>query len=310
MVLTVDIGNSNIVIGAWDDASLKLTGRFQTRRDYSVEEIEISLNEILSSDENVFANDCIFEGGILSSVVPEITEKTLSAIENIIGKRPLLMGPFLHTGVDISDYAKDAIGMDRIVDLSAALAMYGAPVMVCDLGTCTTITVAGTAKKEAYDSKIAEYDKDIATPAKENVKDVYGKLIGGMICPGVQLSLDAEAMRASQLPQLKAGSVNVLLGKDTSSNMMAGAVAGTGLMISALAHRIMSGEGLNDLAPENIEPFDKHNESENYDGLKVVVTGGLSEYVMPWIKCRAKVHYEENLLLRGLYEIYVCNSRR
>ncbi len=250
MVLTVDIGNSNIVIGVWNNASLELTDRIQTRRDYTSKELMNSFNGILSK----FA--CAYEGAILSSVVPEITDVMLHVLENITGKRPLLMGPFLRTGVDISDYAPGAIGMDRIVDLSAAVVMYGAPVMTCDLGTCTTITVAGN----------------------------DGKLIGGMICPGIQLSLDAEAQRASQLPQLTAGNVDSLLGKDTASNMMSGTVAATGLMLSELADRL------------------------DIEDLKVVITGGLGRYVMPWIKCNAEVYYEPDLLLRGLYEIYRCNS--
>ncbi len=277
MVLTVDIGNSNIVIGAWDNNALQFTGRIQTRRDYTEEELLASFKEMCV---------CAFEGAILSSVVPEITDVTLKTLENITGKRPLLMGPFLHTGVDISDYAPGAIGTDRIVDLSAALAMYGAPVMVCDLGTCTTITVAGGLDSEDMNSDDG-YDK--------SGKRYMGKLIGGMICPGVQLSLDAEAQRASQLPQLTAGKVDSLLGKDTASNMMSGAVAATGLMLSELADRLKDGiyTGMN---------------IESMPDLKVVITGGLAEYVIPWIKCSAEVHYEQDLLLRGLYEIYRSNS--
>ena len=169
MVLTVDIGNSNIVIGAWDNDALQFTGRIQTRRDYTEDELMTSFEELLGdiqsnmtsdtdekSDDHKFA--CAFEGAILSSVVPEITDVTLNTLEKITGKRPLLMGPFLHTGVDISDYAPGAIGTDRIVDLSAALAMYGAPVMVCDLGTCTTITVAGGLDSEDMNSDDG-YDK-------------------------------------------------------------------------------------------------------------------------------------------------------
>ncbi len=298
MVITVDIGNSNIVVGVWDDSSLKFTGRIQTRRDYSEKELTKSITELLcpvhidtkdDHNKNACVHESTFEGAILSSVVPEITDKTLCALENITGKRPLLMGPFLHTGVDISDYAQGAIGMDRIVDLSAALAMYGAPVMVCDLGTCTTITVAGPATTKSE------------TPYS-------GRLIGGMICPGVQLSLDAEAQRASQLPQLTAGSVSSLLGKDTASNMMAGAVAATGLMLSELADRIKAGDFGCDKAYETGITSSLYDSSEIFKNLKVVITGGLAEYVKPWIKCSAQVHYEQNLLLRGLYEIYVRNE--
>ena len=315
MVLTVDIGNSNIVIGAWDNDALQFTGRIQTRRDYTEDELMTSFEELLGdiqsnmtsdtdekSDDHKFA--CAFEGAILSSVVPEITDVTLNTLEKITGKRPLLMGPFLHTGVDISDYAPGAVGTDRIVDLSAALAMYGAPVMVCDLGTCTTISVAGTADDERMRSDNGNCASD---------QRYLGKLIGGMICPGVQLSLDAEAKRASQLPQLTAGKVDSLLGKDTASNMMSGAVAATGLMLSELADRLAQGES-DYVQNDNVysgslsDSASCNNALKPCAGLKVVITGGLAQYVMPWIKCSAEVHYEQDLLLRGLYEVYCSNN--
>ena len=199
------------------------------------------------------------------------------------------MGPFLHTGIDLSEYESGAIGMDRIVDVSAAVAMHGAPVMVCDLGTCTTITVA--AKSDSNDN------------SKESAK-----IIGGMICAGIQLSLDAQAERASQLPQLNAGAAKSLLGKDTVSNMMSGAVAGSGLMISELADRLMKGNLSFSAGKELCPACSNDSSSEGLSDLKVVITGGNAKYVIPWIECRANAYYEENLLLRGLYEIYKRNT--
>ena len=263
-VVTVDIGNTNIVVGLWDNDELTDTSRIQTKRDYTEDELEKEIR--------VCVGEIAFEGGILSSVVPEITDKALNAIEKITGKRPLLMGPFLHTGVDVSFYGKEKetgteriksgqsrLGVDRIVDISAASAMnQGRPVMTCDLGSCTTITVA----------------------------DSDGRIIGGMIAAGIQMSLDAEVMRTSQLPQLEAGKASSILGNDTASNMMSGAVAGTGLMISAAADRIEKEYGLKDMA--------------------LVLTGGLGKLVLPWIE--HTVVYEPDLLLKGLYEIYKMNS--
>ena len=296
MILTVDIGNSNIVVGLWENEALIHIGRILTKKDYTVKELIFSLKEQIQeyACESVNA----YEGAILSSVVPEITDKVLFALENITGTRPLLMGPFLYTGVDVSDYEQGAIGMDRIVDMSAALALYGTPVMVCDLGTCTTITVAGVVEANVDDN--AEM---IDVNGKKTTNGLCGKILGGMICPGVQLSLDAEARRASQLPQLTADNVGYLLGKDTASNMLAGAVAGCGMMISELADRLKSGDVTNNA----VRAEDGELSVNRFNDLKVVITGGLGEVVLPWIKCDAKVHYEQNLLLRGLYEIFICN---
>lgn len=250
-VVTVDIGNSNIVAGIWYNTVLKDTLRFATRRDYSEKDITEKLC--------AFLGNASYDGAILSSVVPEINDMTLNALEKLTGKEPLLMGPFLSSGIDISDYDEKRLGTDRIVDLAAAASMCkDRPVMVCDLGTCTTISVI----------------------------DAKKKLLGGMICPGIQMSLDAQHQRTSQLPQLSAGEVKDILGKDTASNMISGTVAATGLMISAAAERIK-----NDYKLEN---------------MALVITGGLGKFVLPWIEYEAQ--YEPNLLLRGLLELYNINE--
>jgi type III pantothenate kinase len=283
-ILTVDIGNSNIVIGSWNDDKLERTWRIQTRRDYSADELVMELS---------FLQGLPYDGAILASVVPEITDKTSDALEKIIGKRPLLMGPFLRTGVDISGYKAGAIGMDRIVDMAAAVSIFGAPVLVCDLGTCTTITVA------------EECGEGTGCDSLGELSGAFGKITGGMICPGVQLSLDAEAVRTSQLPQLKAVEAESVLGNDTASNMICGAVAGTGMMITELARRLRSGMMTPDGAVAKAT-------SKEMNKLKIVVTGGLGKLVLPWIKSGTaadiEIHYDEDLLLRGLREIFILNQ--
>ncbi|SDB66788.1 type III pantothenate kinase [Butyrivibrio sp. INlla16] len=261
-ILTVDIGNSSIVAGVLNNGEPEFTGRIATMRDYGKKEITKALGGLLQDYLGQISDDYeefTFKGAILSSVVPEINEVTLYAMEEITGTEPLLMSDKLITGIDISNYSKGKIGADRIVDLSAAKSMFkDRPVMVCDLGTCSTITVA----------------------------DENGKLIGGMIAPGVQLSLDAEAMRTAQLPQLSAGEVTEILGTDTASNMMSGAVAGAGMMISGAAERISADYKL--------------------DNMALVITGGLGSLVIPWIN--REVCYEKDLLLRGLNAIFELNA--
>ncbi len=282
-IITIDIGNSNIVIGLWKDDSLCGPWRIATRR-------EGGYSDIKAAFENIFKNIKLSQtaGAIISSVVPEITMAVSEAIEQFIQEKPLIMGAFLHTGIDISDYDGPRLGVDRIVDLTAARALFkktdrkeiqndektgGHPVMVCDLGTCTTITVA----------------------------DANGKVVGGMICAGVQLSLDAQAMRASQLPKLEAGEVYDLLGQDTASNMLSGAVAGCGLMITGIYEQLSKG------AMTVKELFEeKPRKINNLSDIRLVITGGLGEIVMPWIKAEAV--YKPNLLLKGLREIYLLNK--
>ena len=255
-VLLVDIGNTNIVIGIHNGESLVFSGRILTKRGYSYQEVLELFKDTLSENSTLTALP--YSGSILTSVVSEITDIVLNVMEEVTGIKPLLAGLSLNTGIDTSEYDISCLGTDRIVDLVAASSIYGSPVMVCDLGTCTTISVL----------------------------DKNKKLIGGMICAGIQLSLDAQSQRTSQLPQLTASENHNLLGKDTASNMISGAVSGTGILISGIAGKI----------------------SEEYDlkNLKVVITGGLSNLVIPWID--HKVFYEPDLLMKGLMEIYCMNQ--
>ncbi|WP_026490518.1 type III pantothenate kinase [Butyrivibrio sp. XBB1001] len=333
-ILTVDIGNSNIVVGFFDGEQLEFTGRIVTKRDYTTEKIVSEISALLSdwqsNDKASTALGTSYDGAILASVVPEITDKTLDALEKIIGKRPLLVGPFLRTGVDISRYKEGAIGMDRIVDVAAAVSLYGSPVMVCDLGTCTTITVADSCSEDAEEQACRDLTNSV-----EKEEKYSGRIIGGMICPGVQLSLDAEATHTSQLPQLSAYEVDSLLGLDTASNMMSGVVAGTGMMIAELARRLVHGVSSNatsgKISSKTSSKISCKNESiaeiapadvmESRPAMKVVVTGGLGKLVVPWIcsngvpalECASdvkndfEVYYEPDLLLHGLRYIYCLN---
>ena len=289
-ILTVDIGNSNIVAGVWEEGMLLEKCRFPTRKNYTEIDIE---NAFIQGFKGADVRDC--RGAVLSSVVPEITNETLLALHSVTGKNALLISSDIDTGIDVSMYGtqgeegpnpgKTTLGTDRIIDLAAASAIFHSAVMVCDLGTCTTITVM----------------------------DDRARVVGGMICPGIQLSLDAEAERASQLPKLDAyellgslanGGAEAnspgLLGTDTSGNMLSGAVVGTAIMIDGLARRIAA----SDFYTEDYAGMKKTDRS-HLQNLKLVITGGLGRLVMPWISFKAD--YEPDLLLRGLYEVYLRN---
>ena len=254
-VLAVDIGNSNIVVGVFEESDYRDIGRLRSDRGFGEKEIREGFEELINK---AGLKGESFDGSVLSSVVSEMTDKAAGALKKITGKDTMIPNTTMNTGIDVSNYDTSCLGFDRVADLAAAVSEYGCPVMVCDLGTCTTITVA--------DEKAA--------------------LVGGMICAGVQLSLDAEAERTSKLPQLTAHKTDKLLGTDTESNMIAGAVAGAGIMLTGLVDRVSKEYG--------------------FDNLKVVVTGGLSEAVTPWIE--ADVIRDPNLLMKGHLTIYNKNK--
>ena len=253
-VLAVDIGNSNIVIGFFDGSEYRELGRLKSDMDFSEDEIAEGFADLISK---AGLKDRSFDGSVLSSVVTEMTDKAAGALKKITGKDAMIPNTTMNTGIDVSRYDTSCLGFDRVADLAAAVSEYGCPVMVCDLGTCTTVTVA----------------------------DEKARLVGGMICPGVQLSLDAEAQRTSKLPQLTARKTDKLLGTDTESNMISGAVAGTGIMLTGLIKKVIKEHG--------------------FDDLKVVITGGWSEAVAEWMD--AEVIRDPDLLMRGLLTVYNRN---
>lgn len=250
--LLIDVGNSNIVIGLFEDGR-KL---FQDRAETHIKWDQLSFMNKLKSvfnENNVFTDE--INGSIISSVVPDINPILVSAIRRITGSKPIIADKD-NVGIPVKNYDMSLLGMDRMVDMLAAKEKYGAPLMIYDLGTCTTMSVI---------------DKD-------------GFFIGGMISPGIQLSLDAEAEKTAQLPELKADAPEKLLGDDTVSCMINGVVIGTAAMIDGIHERVAKEMGI---------------ETEK---LTLVLTGGLSKLVIPWLK--NENHFEPDLLLKGLELLY------
>lgn len=254
-VLTVDVGNSRITFGCFEDDELVFIESLETRRKWAEQAMVLEIRRLLAKHHLTPAD---IDGVIQSSVVPDIDALLDASFTKIMGRHPFLMNTGLKTGIGTKLYDTSNFGEDRLADMAAAITFYGTPVAVYDLGTCTTLSVT----------------------------DADANFIGGMISAGVQLGLDVQAERTAALPQLTAGEAWHLLGRDTVSNMISGAVAGTGIMMDGVIDRIRADYDLPDL--------------------KVVVTGGNGKYVLPWMK--NKVIYDRDLLLKGLLAIYRKNA--
>ncbi len=257
-VLTADVGNSNIVIGCFDGEKLEGSFRLPTIQDWTPGSLRKAVRSAFVEKELSTSG---LDGAILSSVVPEINEMLTTVLEELTGKSVMLMSPTLNSGILTQKYDVSRLGADRIVDMAAAASIYGTPVAVWDLGTATTLSVVNE----------------------------RSEFVGGMISPGVQLSLTALSEHTAQLPRLQAQSTDRLLGTDTASNMISGTAAATGLMIEGAAARIAEELGV---APEK---------------LNVVITGGLGKLVVPWI--RRDVIYDPDLLIKGMLTIYHKNNK-
>ena len=281
MIFAIDVGNSSIKTGCFQGERLLFTGRCRSKPDpkrstedfllYFQDLIEMHRAEIHAGFLTRDAERCQAgshpgkpgssagplrpEGAIVSSVVPEIMPELCGALKLLSGAEPVIADRSMISGFRMDKYDISLIGMHRLVDMTAAVAEHCTPVCVFDLGTATTMSVT----------------------------DPEGSFLGGSITAGVQLTLDALAERASQLPKLKAEATEKLVGGNTRECMVNGAVIGCACMIDGTAER---------LSEELAAP-----------GMPLVVTGGLSPYVLPW--CRYPVHHEPNLTLRGLRQMYL-----
>ena len=207
MLLAIDIGNTNIVIGGIQDDRIVFEARIATERvktsDQYGAEIKnmLALFDVKPSD----IRDCI-----ISSVVPPVFNSVHTGVIKLTGKQPMVVGPGIKTGLNIQMDTPSQVGSDRIVIAVAALAEYEPPLTLLDLGTATTIEVV---------------DKG----------NVY---MGGCIIPGVRISLEALTNRASQLPGIQLDKPKKVIGKNTVDCMRSGVMYGAAAMLDGMIQRV------------------------------------------------------------------------
>ncbi len=213
MILAVDVGNTNIVIGCLEQGEIKNTVRVRTEPGQTDAEYGIKLKQLF----DFFGIDPAgFEGAILSSVVPPVTEPLRQAIEMLAGVKCLLVGPGMKTGMNVRIDDPGTLGCDLVVGGVAAIEEYGAPVIVLDLGTATTITLI----------------------------DENKCFRGGAILPGIKLSYAALAAGTSLLPDISITPPKKVVATNTVDCMRAGAVFGTAATIDGMVERMEAELGL------------------------------------------------------------------
>ncbi|ONI37713.1 pantothenate kinase [Candidatus Epulonipiscium fishelsonii] len=196
MLLTVDIGNTNIVMGLMQEMNLIASFRINTQVSRTSDEYGVMLLELLRN-KNIDIED--IEGVIISSVVPDIMYSFNNSIKRYLNKRPLIVGAGLKTGLFIRTDSPKMVGSDRIVNSVAGDTLYGGPCVVIDFGTSTTYDIV-------------------------NEKHEF---IGGVITPGIRISADVMVQRAAQLPHIEIKKPTSILDcKNTVTSMQAGIVYG------------------------------------------------------------------------------------
>ncbi|MCR4615991.1 MAG: type III pantothenate kinase [Clostridiales bacterium] len=207
MILTLDVGNTNISIGAYDGDTLAFVSRLATDRSRTADQYAVELRAIFWLN-NTNGED--FSAAVISSVVPELTAAVSSAIERVSGIKPLIIAPGIKTGLNIQTDNPAQVGADLIAGAVAAAAKYPLPCLVVDLGTATKISVI----------------------------DSRGAFCGCTISAGIGISLEALYSRASQLPGISLDTPRRVVGKNTIDSMTSGTVYGAAAMIDGMCDRI------------------------------------------------------------------------
>lgn len=253
MILAIDIGNTNIVIGCIDKEKTYFVERLSTVRTKTELEYAIDIKTVLDI-YHIKRTD--IEGCIISSVVPQITIAAKLAAEKILKREVMVLGPGVKTGLNIMLDNPGEMGADRVADAVAAISQYPVPLVIVDMGTATTVSVVDDKKR----------------------------YIGGMILPGVRISLDALTSRASQLSGISIDEPKRLIGRNTIDCMKSGLLNGNAAAVDGIIDRI---------------------EEELGQKVTVIATGGMSKKVIP--HCKREITLDPDLLLKGLRIIYEKN---
>ena len=207
MIICLDVGNTNIKYALFDGEELKLSFRVATEHKKTSDEYGVQLISILKNN-HVSLNE--IQGGIISSVVPQLDYTLERMCKTYLGFKPLQLAPGLKTGLNLRvDNAKE-VGADRVVNNVAAVRKYGYPLIIVDFGTATTF----------------------------NVIDKKSEFIGGVIAPGIKGSLDSLVNGTAKLPRVEIERPDKVIGTNTVTNMQAGIVYGFAGLVEYIVKKI------------------------------------------------------------------------
>ena len=248
MLLAIDVGNTNIVIGVFRDATLVHSWRLTTIRERTSDELGILISNLCDRYE---IRQTDISGIVIASVVPPLTGTLIAMVTEYFGRVPLLFEPAVNGSMPILYDNPHEVGADRVVNGIAAFEAYGRglPIIVVDFGTATTF--------DAISAK--------------------GEYLGGVICPGPQISADALFQRAAKLPRIDVKKPARVIGTNTVNSMQSGLFWGYVDMVEGLVRRMKAELG---------------------GAAVVVATGGLASIVAP--ESALIEHVDPELTLRGL----------
>lgn len=254
MLLAIDVGNTNIVFGVFDDDKLITHWRIVTARERTIDEYKLLLKEFFELDK-LSINQV--DGISISCVVPPVIVYLEKACIDLFHIKPLIIGPGIKTGISILYDNPKEVGADRIVNAVAGYERYKNSLIIVDFGTATTFDCV---------SKRGEY-------------------LGGVISPGIGISLDALFTHASKLPRVEITAPPTVIGKNTVSSMQSGIFYGYVSLVEGIIRLI--------------------TKEMNEEKITVIATGGFAELIGN--ACKLIDEVDEFLTLKGLQLIYNKN---
>ena len=248
MIICLDVGNTNIKFAVYDNDSFKLSFRVATDLKKTSDEYGGQLLTIL---KNGGVDPSLINGGIISSVVPQLDYTLARMLATYLKIKPLMLEPGLKTGLNLKvDNARE-VGADRVVNNVSAVKKYGYPLIVIDFGTATTF----------------------------NVINEVGDFIGGVIAPGIKGSLDSLVNGTAKLPRVEIERPSKVIGKNTVTNMQSGIFYGFAGLVEYLVKKIkremkcenasvIATGGFSEVIANEIQCIDKVDKLLTLDGLK------------------------------------------
>jgi len=257
VLLVINVGNTNILLGVYDNTRLIANWRLGTDKERTSDEFGSYFMSFFST-EKLDIND--IEAVIIASVVPPIMYSLEHAIRKYIKKEPISVGPGIKTGINIKYENPRELGADRIVSAVAAYEIYGGPLIVVDFGTATTFN--------AISSK--------------------GEFLGGVICPGIKISAEALFQRTAKLPRIELSKPETIIGRNTAVSMQAGIFHGYVGKVNHIVNKIkkemkednikvIATGGLSGFIASEAESIDEINRHLTLEGLRIIFEKNKSE---------------------------------
>jgi type III pantothenate kinase len=253
VLLVVDVGNTQTHLGAFRGEELVHDWRFATVRESTADELGARLRSLLALRELAFSD---LDASILSSTVPQLRPEWTAMVERYLGHEMPVVGPGLKTGMPIRMDNPREVGADRLVNAVAAYDRVGGPCVIVDFGTAITYDIVGAG----------------------------GEYVGGIIAPGVEISMEALTSRAAAIPKIDLTPPRALIGKSTVEAIRSGVIYGFAAQVDGMLERLRGELG---------------------EDTAAIATGGLAGAIVPF--CEQIDEVDPLLTITGLRLIHERN---